>query len=134
MIKARQGKEAVVRTANKIGELAKLAKVVAERGGNVLAVSAWIEGAEAVIRLVTDDELQTMGVLRENGYKPQEQAVVLVDARQKPGILRHLTDVLSKENIDLSHLFASATIGQDVCLVVLNSSDNDRAITVLNRD
>ena len=74
-----------------------------------------------------------MDVLRDNGYKPQEQAVVLVDARQKPGIFRHLTDALSKENIDLSHLFASATINQDVCLLVLNSSDNDRAITVLNR-
>jgi hypothetical protein len=133
MIKARQGKEVVVRTANKIGELAKLAKVVAERGVNVSAVSAWIEGAEAVIRLVTDDTLRTVDVLRDKGYKPQEQAVVLVDARQKPGILRHLTDVLSKENIDLSHLFASATINQDVCLIVLNSSDNDRAITVLNR-
>jgi hypothetical protein len=133
MIRARQGKEVVVRTTNKIGELAKFAKVVAERGINVLAVSAWIEGAEAVVRLVTDDTLRTMDCLRDYGYEPQEQAVVLIDARHKPGILRHLTDVLSKENIDLSHLFASATINQDLCLVVLNSSDNDHAITVLNR-
>ena len=43
MIKARQGKEVVVRTANKIGELAKLAKVVAERGVNIVALSAWTE-------------------------------------------------------------------------------------------
>ena len=132
MFKARQGKEVVVRTANKIGELAKFSKVVAERGVNVLAMSAWAEDAEAVIRLVTDDTLRTMDVLRNNGYNPQERSVVLVDAAHKPGILRHLTDTLSRENIDLSHLFASATIDQDVCLVVLNSSDNDRAIALLN--
>jgi hypothetical protein len=133
MIKARQGKEVVVRMAHTIGELAKLAKVVAERGVNILAVSAWIEDAETVIRLVTDDSLRTMDVLRDNGYKPEERSVVLIDAAHKPGILRHITDVLSREKIDLSHLFASATINQDVCLVVLNSSDNDHAITVLNR-
>jgi hypothetical protein len=132
MLKARQGKEVTVRIANKIGELAKLTKVVAERGVNVLAVSAWVEDAEAVIRLVTDDTLRTMDVLRDNDYKPQERSVVLVDAAHKPGILRHITDTLSRENIDLSHLFASATIDQEVCLVVLNSSDNQRAITLLN--
>jgi hypothetical protein len=132
MLKARHGKEVVVRTANKIGELAKFSKLLAERGVNVLAMSAWVENAEAVIRLVTDDTLRTSDALRDNGYHPQERSVVLVDAPHKPGILRHITDTLSRENIDLSHLFASATIDQDVCFVVLNSSDNNRAITLLN--
>ena len=132
MLKAKQGKEVVLRTANKIGALADLSKIVAERGVNILAMSAWTEDAEAVIRLVTDDTLRTMDVLQRNGYSPQEKDVVLVDAAHKPGILRHLTDVLSKENIDLFHLFGSATIDEDVCLVVLNSSDNERAIVLLN--
>jgi hypothetical protein len=96
-------------------------------------MSAWVEDSDSVVRLVTDDTLRTMDVLRDNGYEPQERDVVLVDAAHKPGILRHLTDALSKENINLSHLFASATIDQDVCLVVLNSSDNERAIVLLNR-
>jgi hypothetical protein len=133
MLKARQGKEVVVRIANEIGELTKLSKAVAERGVNILAVSAWVEDAEAVIRLVTDDTLRTMDVLRAHNYQPEERSVVLVDAEHKPGILRHITDTLSKENIDLSHLFASASINQDTCLVILNSSDNEHAITLLNR-
>jgi hypothetical protein len=133
MLKARQGKEIVLRTANNIGALAAFSKIVAERGMNILAMSAWVEDDEAVVRLVTDDALRTMDVLRDSGYDPQQRDVVLVDAAHKAGILRHLTDTLSKENIDLSHLFASATIDQDVCLVVLNSSDNERAIVLLNR-
>ena len=59
--------------------------------------------------------------------------MVLVDAEHKPGILRHLTETLATEEIDLSHLFASAMIDQEHCLVVLNSSDNERAIVLLNR-
>ncbi len=133
MLKARQGKEIVLRVPDKIGALAAFSKIVAERGVNILAMSAWVEGAEAVIRLVTDDTLRTVDVLRENGYEPEERSVVLVDAAHKPGILRNLTDTLAEENIDLSHLFASATLDQDISLVVLNSSDNDRAIVLLNR-
>jgi hypothetical protein len=133
MLKARQGKEIVARMANDIGALAAFSKIVAERGMDILAMSAWVEDAETVVRLVTDDALRTMDVLRDNGYDPQERDVVLIDAAHKPGILRHLTDTLCKEDIEISHLFASATIDQDVCLVVLNSSDNERAIVLLNR-
>jgi len=132
MHKARQGKELVLRTTNEIGALAKVSKVVAEKGINILAMNCWVEGPEAVLRLVTDDMLRTTDVLRENGYGPEEKDVVLVDAAHKPGILRHITDMLAKENIDLSHLVASATINQDECLVILNSSNNERAIVLLN--
>lgn len=132
MLKARQGKEVVARMADEIGGLAKFAKIVAERGVNILAMSAWVEDQESVIRLVTDDNLRTMDVLKENGYEPEERDVVLVDAAHKPGVLRHVTDTLARENIDLLHLFATATIEQEVCLVVLNSSHNDRAIILLN--
>ena len=133
MLKARQGKEVVVRTENKIGALADFSRITAERGINTLAVSAWVEGGLAVVRLVTDDTLRTTDALRENGYAFEEIDVVLVDVDNKPGILRHVTDTLSWEEIDLSHLFASAMIDQEQCLVVLNSSDNERAIVLLNR-
>ena len=132
MLKARHGKEIVVRTSDKIGALAAFSKIIAEKGVNILAMSAWVEAGEAVTRLVTDDTLRTTDALRDQGYVPQEQDVVLVDAAHKPGILRHLSDTLANENINISHLFASATINQDVCLVVLNTSDNGRAIVLLN--
>lgn len=132
MHKARHGKELVLRTPNDIDALAKVSKTIAERGVNILAMSCWSEGADVVMCLVTDDMLRTTDVLRENGYEPEEKDVVLVDAAHKPGILRHITDVLAKHEIALSHLFASATMPQDECLVVLNSSNNERVIVLLN--
>ena len=132
MLKARHGEEIVVRTSDKIGALAALSKIIAEKGVSILAMSAWVEDGEGVVRLVTDDNLRTSDVLHEKGYVPQKQDVVLVDAAHKPGILRHLAEALSREGIDISHLFASATINQDECLVVLNTADNGRAIVLLN--
>ncbi len=131
MFRARQGKGIVVRTANKIGALAEFSAIFADKGVSILAMSAWVEDAEAVIRLICDDTPRTMGVLRDSGYDPQERDVVLVDAAHQPGILRHLTETLARENIEIFHLFASA-IDKNECVAVLNSSDNERAIELLN--
>ena len=120
-----------MRTANKIGALAEFSANFAEKGMGILAISAWVEDSEAVIRLICDDAARTMGVMRDSGYDPQERDVVLVDAAHQPGILRHLTETLARENIDIFHLFASA-IDKNECVAVLTSSDNDRAIELLN--
>jgi len=94
-------------------------------------MSTWVEDTEAVIRLICDDTPRMMEVLRASGYDAQDRDVVLVDATYQPGILRHLTERLASENIDIFHLFASA-IDKNECVAVLNSSDNDRAIELLN--
>ncbi len=108
MLRARQGKGIVVRTTNKIGALAEFSKIVAERRVSILAMSAWVENAEAVIRIICDDTPRTIDVLRDSGYDAQERDVVLVDAAHQPGILRQLTATLARKNIDIFHLFASA--------------------------
>jgi hypothetical protein len=121
----------VVRTPSKIGALAEFSKVVAETDVRILAMSTWVEDTEVVIRLICDDTPRMMEVLRKSGYDAQDRDVVLVDATYQPGILRHLTETLASENIDIFHLFASA-IDKNECVAVLNSSDNDRAIELLN--
>jgi hypothetical protein len=133
MFRARQGKGIVVRTANKVGALAEFSRIVAEKGVGVgiLAMSSWVEGEEAVIRFICDDTALTMDVLRESGYDPQERDVVLVEAVHQAGILHRLTETLASKNIDISHLFASA-IDKNECLAVLNTSDNERVIELLN--
>jgi hypothetical protein len=95
-------------------------------------MSCWVEGQDALIRLVTDDMLHTKDILTQNGYTMRENDVVVVDAEHKPGILKHLSDRLSRQNIDITHLYASATLDQQVCLVVLATSNNERAIVELN--
>jgi len=132
MFRARLGKGIVVRTSNKIGALADFATIVVDKSVSILAMSAWVEDAEAVIRLICEDVPSTMEILRDNGYDVQEREVVLVDAQHQPGILCDLAKRLAGENIDITHLFAS-TIDKSECVAVLNSSDNERAIELLNR-
>ena len=47
MLNTKPAKEIIVRMPNDIGALDRMAKAIADRGVNILAVSAWVEGAQA---------------------------------------------------------------------------------------
>ena len=132
MLTAKQGKEVFLTVANEMGTLAKVAKVVAERGINVLAMTCWVDVDAGYAHLVTDDTLRTVEALQKAGYDAQEQEVILIEARHKPGILLHIASTLADNKLDVEYLYASATVDQDVCLVVLRASNNDRALVHLN--
>ena len=131
IIKARMAKDAIVRMNNQPGALARVTRCVADKGINIEAVIATVEGADAVIRLVTSDHQRTINTLREQQLEVQETKVVVVDALHRPGLLQHITEKLARENIDLSYLYATAAEA-DKCLVVLSSTNNDWAVMVLN--
>jgi len=131
MMKARMAKEAIIRIRNRIGVLAQVTKTIADKGVNIEAVIGTVEGGDAVIRLVTGDHQRTIDVLRELRPDVQESKVVLVELEHKPGLLRHITEKLAQENIDLYYLYGTATEA-DKCLVVFASANNDRAVMVLN--
>jgi hypothetical protein len=124
-------KEAIVRTNNRPGALARVTKSVADKGINIEAVIATVDGADAVIRLVTSDHQRTINTLREQQLEVQETKVVVVEALHRPGLLQHITEKLARENMDLFYLYATAAEA-DKCLVVLSSSNNEWAVMVLN--
>jgi hypothetical protein len=133
MLKAKPAKEIVLKVRNEIGLLAGISRLIADKGVNILAACAWVEGDNAGIRLLTADNLRVADALRANNYNPREADVVLVETPHKPGLLKHLTEKLSQAGIDIHHLYASATAEQDKCLVVFSCAHNDRAIVLLNQ-
>ncbi len=131
IIKARMAKDAIVRINNQPGALARVTKSVADKGINIEAIIATVEGADAVIRLVTGDHQRTINTLREQQLEVQETKVVVVEALHRPGLLQHITEKLARENMDLFYLYATAAEA-DKCLVVLSSTNNEWAVMVLN--
>jgi hypothetical protein len=132
LMKAKLGKEIVVRTPNQVGVLAQLTKVVADKGINILAASVWVEGSEAVIRLVTDQPANALEALRANYLSLRENEVILADLAHQPGQLRQLCERLAGQGLDLRYLYATTTASQQQSLVVLACSDNGQAAGLLN--
>jgi hypothetical protein len=133
MLTATLAKEIVIKRLNEIGVIADIAKTVAEKGVSILAVSAWVEGRDGVIRLTVDDELRAADALRAKNIEVREGTVVMVQVPHKPGMLKHMTEMLRDAHIDIHHLYASAASDQTKCVVVFSSSDNQKAVVVLNQ-
>jgi hypothetical protein len=110
MLKARLGKEAVLKLRNEVGVLNAITKMLAEKGLDVLAVTTWVEGEQAVIRLVTDDTVRTLDTLRAMGFEAREADVVLAEMPHN----------------------ATALTNQATCLVALGTANNDHAVVLLN--
>jgi hypothetical protein len=132
MLKTRLAKEVTVRMENEIGTLDSLAKAIAERGVNVLGVCAWVEGAQAVIRVLTDDSVRVLDTLKGLHYEARESDVLVTEAPHKPGMLHRITATLAKGGLDIHHLYATGTHAQDHSLVVFATANNDRALVLLN--
>lgn len=132
MLTARPAKEIVIRMTNEIGALGRMTKLISDKGINLLAASAWVEGADAVIRLVTDDAVRALDALKAAKYAAREADVLVVELPHKPGMLRHITDRLAEGGIDIHHLYATASAAHQEGMVVLASANNDRALLLLN--
>jgi hypothetical protein len=132
MLKARPAKEVVLRMPNEIGTLNRVTKLLADKGFNILAVSAWVEGADVVVRLIVDNVERASDALRGHDYPVREVDVVVSEVPHKPGMLRQITDKLAQEEIDIHHLYATTVSEQERCLVVFATANNDRAIVRLN--
>ena len=132
MLKTKPAKEVVVRMPNAIGTLNGIAKTIADKGVNILAVSAWVEDAQAVIRLVTDDSVRVMDMLRAHQYDAREGDVLVTEPPHKPGMLHRITEKLAHAEIDIHHLYATASTAQGQCLLVVATANNDRAMVLLN--
>jgi hypothetical protein len=132
MLKTRPAKEVIVRMLNEIGALDRMAKAISDKGIDILAVSAWVEGAHAIIRLVTDDTVRVMDTLRAQGHEVRQADVLMTELPHKPGMLRRISETLAHGGIDIHHLYATAALAQPNAVVVFTSANNDRAMVLLN--
>lgn len=133
MITAKHCKEVSVRVLNDIGILAQLTKIVADKGVNIRAAAAWVEDEnKGVVRLVTDDNLRAMDALKAHNYAPEEITSIEVLMHHSPGMLSSVCERIGNGGINIHYLYASAPVSDESCLTVLSTSNNERALVLLN--
>jgi hypothetical protein len=133
MITAKQCKEVSVRVLNDIGILAQLTKIVAEKGVNIRAVASWVEDEnKGVVHLVTDDNLRAMDALSAHNYAPMEVDSIEVLMHHSPGMVSSICEKVGGGGLNMHYLYASAPVSDEVCLTVLSTDDNERALVLLN--
>jgi len=125
------GKELVVRTTNRVGLLADIAKLLSTQGINILATAVFVSGEEAELHLVVDAHHYALESLRDAEFPTEEREVVLVELPNRPGFLRRITEALARQGLDIRYLYASAAEDTSHTLVVFSCTHNGKAVLLL---
>ena len=127
------GEEIIIETGNKVGLLADIAMALSNEGVNIEAASGYEVAKTATLMLVTNANLRIVGMLKKKKYKSVREAeVILVDLENKPGALKVVTTELTKAKIDIKHLYVTSPSNGHSSKMVILTSDNERAMAVLN--
>ncbi|MCX7750504.1 MAG: ACT domain-containing protein [Candidatus Bipolaricaulota bacterium] len=131
MREATIGRELVVKTENRVGVLAAIARLLAEQGINILALAVMVQEDQAVLHLVPDAPSYALDALRRAEYEVEERDVVLVELPHRAGFLRRIAEALARQGLDIRYLYASAFEEGQSTLVVFSCSNNGKAVQLL---
>lgn len=131
-MKARLEKEVELNTVDEIGVLAEISKIVAEKGISIQAISGWGDETKGVFHFLTDDNLRAVDALRAHKFEPFEVPVVTAEVPHKPGMLNRISTAMKESRINIRHVYATAPLTDARCLLVLSTSDNEKAVVLIN--
>lgn len=131
MFTAKLAKEVTVRVHKSPKVLSNITKLLADKGFDLSAATIWSEGEELVMRFVCDEHVRAIDTLREKELSPEEREVLVVEVPHKPGMLRRISEVLSNEGVGFDHLYATAGEKERKSLVVVATSNDERAMLAL---
>ena len=119
---------------NETGTLARLCRVLASGGVNLLALSA-PEGAEprGPIRLLVANRELAEHVLSEADYAFAIEEVLFLDMKHKPGALAKTVEKLAKAELNVRYAYATADLkaNNTAAVIAVNADQIDRAVKLL---
>ena len=114
-----------LRLESRPGTLATLARILADAGVNITALSAPEASGRGKIRLLVNDPVRAKRALRKANYRATEEPVFTLRLRNKPGALARVAARLAKERINVRSIYAT-TAGRGSAVAVLTVGGNAR--------
>jgi hypothetical protein len=112
--------------SNEIGTLARLCRDLADRGVNVLAVSAPETGRDSgLVRLLVPNRELATQALAKAGYKFAVEDVLFIELKNRPGALAKAVEKLAKARISVRYAYATASPRTKTTAAVIAVADRD---------
>jgi hypothetical protein len=119
---------------NKPGTLADFCRVLQANDIDMRAMCMADAQDFGILRIIVDDVLNTMTVLKDAGYVCQITKVLTIELEDKPGSLVRILDLLGEAGVNLEYSYAFLSKRKDKAYIILKASDNDKAVAILQKD
>jgi len=126
-------KQVSVFLENKRGRLAEVTKLLTDEGINIRALSLADMTDFGVLRLIVNDRVRCLRVLKDHDFVVQETDVIAVEMEDRPGGLHRILEVLDHESINVEYVYAFFEKSGDSAIVILKIDDAARAVEVLKK-
>ena len=130
------GEEITITTRNKVGILADVAMLLANKGINIDAILGYEAGVMGKVFLLTSANIVIINELKKKKYKMvKETEVLLVDMENKPGALKVVATEMKENNIDIKYAYVTpcTCANKGSSRMVLQTSDNEKAMALLSK-
>ena len=125
--------EFVIRMEDRPGTLGKLARRLADRGVNVLALQSTPFEGQSQVRLVVDNASTAKTVLDSERVNYTEQKVAQVTLPHRPGEMARAASQLGEANININHVYVGIEPRTNQPLLIFGVADADQASTILEK-
>ena len=128
------GEELVITVKNKIGIMAEISEMLANRGINIESALGYESGKTAKLMLVTTANIAILSDLKRKYKSVKETEVVMVELEDKPGAMKVVTTELKKAKIDIAYLYLTSPANpRGSSRMVIQTSDNEKAMALLSK-
>jgi hypothetical protein len=116
--------ELTLRLPNSPGSLGGLCRALADERVNIVALALEATGH---LRLVVDNHVRAVSVLKGRHYQISEKNVVVVALANGPGTLAPVLTLAAQAGVNINYAYASTADGNATASVVLGVDDAQRA-------
>jgi hypothetical protein len=124
--------EMKITTKNRIGVLAEVSMLIAEKGVNIDTICAYSMDNTAILKVLTDDNETAKRTLSERGYQVDEREVILMVLWNRPGVLSRVMSSFKEHRIDLRHIYGTSSPHGAATTVVFLPEDMGKASDLLD--
>ncbi len=116
---------------NKAGRLAEVARILAEAGINIRALSLADTSDFGILRLIVNDNNKAKEALKQHGFTVGKTDVVAVEVEDRPGGLHRILDVLYRSNVNVEYMYAFVQQSGSNAVIIFRFDNLDEAVKVL---
>lgn len=112
---------------NQPAKLGELCTHLAKSDINIESIGVFQDTAKLWVR----DPKNAAEVLKSLNYETDIRQVLRMELKNQPGLLAKVTSILGDKGINIEYCYATSTLNADAVAVILDVSDIDRAIRLL---
>ena len=119
---------------NKRGEMAKVTKLLAEKGIDLRAVSLSAANEFGVLRIISSEPEKAFSILSESGMMVQRNEVVAACVSDKPGEFAKAAKLIAEGGVNIEYLYSLANVIDGEAVIVMKFDQPNDGVSVLRKN